>query len=526
MMLYDSDVKDFVAATGFKVEPFEQEALQRAVVRLKEAGIWDKRELLYVGALLDTDACLYNLASPYKYKLMPFGTPLRGGGGGYTGDHTSDTYLDTGFDFSDNHPNYSQNSASIFVYLPPGWSSSGSRSILATTDATYITLRANDAGVARFRLNNSTGTNLGEPLPSEDEGYFLGAVRSSEDHYQPYIQAEAVAPGLPRTSTEPVAGTQLRILKTAEGTSHGNQVAFVWLGGALTEEQVGTMYTVFEDLYKELYTGEYFGSRTISVQNKNEAMAVRYFRAPTVLSPDKIIVTMHGTGRNSRSNNLAAWQMSSRYNAVVITPEFDSERFSNVRYHRLNIVASEGDVNDSSEWTSRIIQRVYRDIKKRLNLDVPVYMIGHSAGGQITHRMALFDPLDVERFIASNSGSYTQLWEDYPYTQGLQDLPLDMRDNTALAAYVSRPLTIYIGTEDTATPDEDSDVPSIEGAMAQGGNRYERAQFMYSNGQSVANQLSVPFKWTYVEAPNIGHSSYGMYSRNEELDAAFGFSES
>ena len=49
-----------------------------------------------------------------------------------------------------------------------------------------------------------------------------------------------------------------------------------------------------------------------------------------------------------------------------------------------------------------------------------------------------------------------------------------------------------------------------EAAMAQGPNRFARAQFYLARGQAEAAKLGVPCRWSRIVVPGVGHEGMRM----------------
>src|SRR5207302_8445239 len=92
---------------------------------------------------------------------------------------------------------------------------------------------------------------------------------------------------------------------------------------------------------------------------------------------------------------------------------------------------------------------------------------------------------------AANSGWYTLPTLDGHYPVGLGGIGLTRDDVVRLLGY---PLVIFSGDRDIdGTADN---FPRHESAMAQGPNRFARAQFYLARGQAEAARLGVPWRWT------------------------------
>jgi hypothetical protein len=67
---------------------------------------------------------------------------------------------------------------------------------------------------------------------------------------------------------------------------------------------------------------------------------------------------------------------------------------------------------------------------------------------------------------------------------------------------------IFSGDQDIdGTPEN---FPRHEAAMAQGPNRFTRAQFYIAQGQAEAAKLGVPCRWSRVVVPAVAHEGMRM----------------
>lgn len=239
-------------------------------------------------------------------------------------------------------------------------------------------------------------------------------------------------------------------------------------------------------------------------------------------SPDrKVIFACHGNGRNHIGSARRARTMAERFNAIVVAPRFAAPVFPNARYHGAGLLNGSA-VRDEEYWTPTIVERILDEIRWREgDTNLKAWVIGHSAGGQFVHRAAMIRRGSIERWVAGNSGTYYFLNGDYDWSLGYGNLPSSFSEPAALQAALAPPLMVYIGTADTVDHTEDSDVSSAPGAVAQGNNRYERAQNFYAIGAALAVANSWEFGWTYVEAEGIAQSEQGLYSRQVVEEALF-----
>jgi hypothetical protein len=106
---------------------------------------------------------------------------------------------------------------------------------------------------------------------------------------------------------------------------------------------------------------------------------------------------------------------------------------------------------------------------------------------------------------AANAGWYTLPTLDLPYPDGLGGIGLTQDD---LVRFLGYPLVIFSGDRDTDGTAEN--FPKHDSAMAQGPNRFARAQFFLDYGRAAAARLGVPCRWTRVVVPGVAHEGMKM----------------
>jgi hypothetical protein len=84
-----------------------------------------------------------------------------------------------------------------------------------------------------------------------------------------------------------------------------------------------------------------------------------------------------------------------------------------------------------------------------------------------------------------------------------------------LRIYLSLPTTIYVGDQDT----KKKYLVTSEAAERQGKNRLKRARNIFSAARNIAKRNGWHFKWRYLEAKNVGHSSRKMLGARVALTA-------
>jgi pimeloyl-ACP methyl ester carboxylesterase len=234
----------------------------------------------------------------------------------------------------------------------------------------------------------------------------------------------------------------------------------------------------------------------------------------------RMLLVLHGVLRNADEYRDHAVGMGDRFDALIVAPKFDAERFPSRRYQRGGIVAENGTAAPPHEWTYAMIPQIaarMRELSKRDSL--PFWIIGHSAGGQFTMRMAAFQDTGAVRLVAANPGTDLFPTRSLPFGHGFGSLPPELSDDAQLQRYLAAPLTIYLGTADDV-PDENFDT-SPEG-MAQGAGRHQRGLACYWTARTLAEVKGWRFGWQLVEAPGVEHDHEKMFAHASCEVALFG----
>jgi len=119
--------------------------------------------------------------------------------------------------------------------------------------------------------------------------------------------------------------------------------------------------------------------------DKEKTILIHYYKSKNFSNTSKVIFVLPGAGRNGKDYRDAWQQASEKYNLLVI-------------------------INQNPEqWIFEDFDSIFTRIKSELNLITDTYdMFGHSAGGQILHRLAIFKAESkADRMLASNAGWYT-----------------------------------------------------------------------------------------------------------------------
>ncbi|MBL8738099.1 MAG: hypothetical protein JNL12_16820, partial [Planctomycetes bacterium] len=210
------------------------------------------------------------------------------------------------------------------------------------------------------------------------------------------------------------------------------------------------------------------GKAELRITTGDHELAVFTYR-PERWSGQRLLFVMHGVLRNADEYRDHAVGMADRFDALVVAPKFDSERFPSRAYQRGGILREDGSAAPPAEWTYARIPELAAAIRTRTGrADAQLYVIGHSAGGQFVLRMSAFQDTGAVRLVAANPGSVLLPTTDVPFGYGFGGLPKELADEARLRAYLAAPLTLYLGTGDDH---EDEWFDTSNEAMAQGSGR-------------------------------------------------------
>lgn len=244
------------------------------------------------------------------------------------------------------------------------------------------------------------------------------------------------------------------------------------------------------------------------------SIQVYVYRPATCVSPAFFFV-FHGDGRAAKSYAESAREIADRACLAVFAPLFDEDRFSSRDYHRGGVADDDG-LKPRKEWTTNMVTELIRwaeAIEGRQGQ--PVYLFGHSAGGQFLSRVAAYDlPQGVGRMVIANPSTYVlpTTAEAVPY--GFSGIPEDAVPEL-IRKYLAAPVTIFLGEEDTG----DEDLTRNDQADRQGMNRRDRGERTFATARQIAEENGWAFNWRLVYAEDIGHSGRGMLQSDYMMDA-------
>lgn len=261
------------------------------------------------------------------------------------------------------------------------------------------------------------------------------------------------------------------------------------------------------------------GPGQVVFANAGEPITLFTYKPPTYRD-GPLLVVFHGRQRNAEDYRNYAIALAERLKALVVTPLFDRDRFPLALYQRGGLVDEQGRAQPPEQWTYAAVPRIVAHVRGlEGRVDLPYYLIGHSAGGQFLVRLAAFLPGEAVRIVAANAGSHLFPTREREFGYGFGGLPPELGNDDVLRRYLAARLTLYQGTGDIL-PSSNLDVS--EPALRQGPHRLARGRAVFAFAAELAQEKGWAFNWRIVEAPGIGHEAAFMFAAREVEDALFG----
>ena len=248
--------------------------------------------------------------------------------------------------------------------------------------------------------------------------------------------------------------------------------------------------------------------------DKEKTILVHYHRPKNFSSDSKVILVLPGAGRNGDDYRDAWKDASEKYNVLVLAPEYSEEHYPEFWSYNLAGMIYDVDVttrdfkinHDPKQWLFGDFDRIFDAVRKALELSSDSYdMFGHSAGGQLLHRLAIFRPnTKADRILASNSGWYTVPTKSDHFPTGLKSL-----DKSLQTVDFSNKLVLFLGEKDNASETRGhlNRSPELD---KQGLHRLARGTYFFNESKKIADSLNAEFNWELEIIPNIGHDYLEM----------------
>jgi pimeloyl-ACP methyl ester carboxylesterase len=232
---------------------------------------------------------------------------------------------------------------------------------------------------------------------------------------------------------------------------------------------------------------------------------------PSGCSPSSLLLLFHGRGgvRHYRDDARA---LADKACMIIVAPRFETRS----AFYQQGGIVSKGVVRPERDWTVNVVTPLADWARAETGID-RYELIGHSAGAQFLSRVAAFSPNAAGRIVIANPSTYVlpSLAVKAPF--GLGGVYSDAEAEARLRDYLARPVTIYLGEDDT---NEDArDLNKSPDAMAQGRTRFERGMKTFNEARELAASQNWPFNWRLVRLPGVGHNARKMFSAPEAIEA-------
>jgi len=258
-----------------------------------------------------------------------------------------------------------------------------------------------------------------------------------------------------------------------------------------------------------------------------------YYHMPENYTKDSnVLIVVPGAGRNGDSYRDAWIEKSEQYGVLILSPMYEETQYPFEDYHLGGVIESPNLMEsvtfventniarlneevftctfnpNRDEWLFNDFDRLFDLVVAATNSSQTQYDIfGHSAGGQILHRFAIFQPDSrARRIVAANPGFYTLPDFDTDIPLGLKSTPLTEED---LQQSFRKRLVVFVGALDNEQEQGGTMLrsPTVD---RQGTHRLARGRFFYNFAERQAQAMRSTFNWTLEIIPNVGHDQEKM----------------
>ncbi|WP_224777782.1 hypothetical protein [Gluconobacter thailandicus] len=267
-----------------------------------------------------------------------------------------------------------------------------------------------------------------------------------------------------------------------------------------------TLSQVFPARASELPTGSSIQKAVLFGQT----MEMVAFRPPDC-QLRAILLVMAAKDRDSQSYRDDSVPLANAVCGVVFSPTFPEKQFPTWQYQRGGF-----PVRNNELPTATLIKPMEQWAWQETGLpQLPIILIGHSAGAQFLDRVAAYASADEAEIILMNPATYVEPETESPVPYGFNGWPENIQQ-ISIKHYLAEHITILLGSDDVETT---LGAGRVAQAMGQGRNRLERGQWAFAQAREQAYRLNVPFNWDIDIVPNTGHDGQKMMASPELREA-------
>jgi hypothetical protein len=159
-------------------------------------------------------------------------------------------------------------------------------------------------------------------------------------------------------------------------------------------------------LREQIQIGAGSGSFTLpgGVGREGKTITVFYHRPERFTVQSRVLIVVPGAGRNGWTYRDSWVKASEEHGVLILSPSYSEDYYPEFWSYNLAGMITDVKVNQDSSpavtfrivgepgaWLFSDFDRLFREAKEHLGLVASTYdMFGHSAGGQLLHRLVLF----------------------------------------------------------------------------------------------------------------------------------------
>lgn len=268
--------------------------------------------------------------------------------------------------------------------------------------------------------------------------------------------------------------------------------------------------------------------------SQSKRFIVHYFRPANFTNASPVLLVIPGAGRNSaeyRNAWLAAAVQKGMLIASLGYPEEDYDFAAynmgglvrNLSFNAPEVVQTSRNARtvslddadiifelnpDSNSWLFNDFDTVFDQIVAASGSTQQNYDIfGHSAGGQILHRMAMFhQESKARRIVAANAGFYTLPLFNQTLPTGIKETVLN---EARLSDAFAKRLIIMLGENDNGDA-AGGTLLKTPRVNQQGPGRLQRGEHFFDLAAEVARRSNTMLNWDILRVPDVGHDFEAM----------------
>jgi pimeloyl-ACP methyl ester carboxylesterase len=256
--------------------------------------------------------------------------------------------------------------------------------------------------------------------------------------------------------------------------------------------------------------------------HEEDSVTIHYYKPIDYNKNFKVLIVLPGGGRNGDGYRDKWIDLAEEYNLLILSPSYSEEYYPKVEDYNLGRLSSSSFMTGGQKsshsrelWILDDFDRIFDIAVHRFGSSEEKYDIfGHSAGGQIAHRLALFNPdTKVNQIVAANSGWYTLADYNTEFPYGLKDVAIT---EDHLKVSFNSKLIILLGELDNEHETR-GHLRTTELANRQGSGRFARGHFFFEKAREQAEEIGSMFLWQKKTVKGVGHSSTKMSLAAAEL---------